>query len=144
MGDPRWRINLSVPLVLEYEQTLKCVCTGHGLTGSDVDDLTSFLCANATLRPILFLSPPFLPDPKDDFVLKLTVESWADFLLTFNTRDFAGADRFGVGVILPRELLAIIGRRHDSQCDSSRRDVPPDSGVSRANKSPSSVSRRRP
>ena len=23
VGDPRWRINLSVPLVLEYEQTLK-------------------------------------------------------------------------------------------------------------------------
>src|ERR1039458_4630052 len=26
VGDPRWRINLSVPLVFEYEQTLKRVC----------------------------------------------------------------------------------------------------------------------
>lgn len=50
-----------------------------------------------------------LPDPKDDFVLELAVESRADFLLTFNTRDFVGAERFGIRVILPREFLAIIG-----------------------------------
>jgi hypothetical protein len=30
-------------------------------------------------------------------------------LLTFNSRDFVGADRFGVRVISPREFLAIIG-----------------------------------
>jgi predicted nucleic acid-binding protein len=27
VGDHRWQLNLSVPLVLEYEQTLKRVCT---------------------------------------------------------------------------------------------------------------------
>ena len=47
------------------------------------------------------------PDPKDDFVLELAVESRADFLVTFNTRDFVGAERFGVRVISPREFLAI-------------------------------------
>jgi PIN domain len=31
VGNPRWRINLSVPLVLEYEQTLKRVCTGGAI-----------------------------------------------------------------------------------------------------------------
>jgi predicted nucleic acid-binding protein len=46
---------------------------------------------------------------KDEFVLELAVESRADFLLTFNSRDFVGADRFGVRVISPREFLAIIG-----------------------------------
>jgi len=39
VGDPRWRINLSVPLVLEYEQTLKRVCTGGDLSGSDIDSV---------------------------------------------------------------------------------------------------------
>jgi predicted nucleic acid-binding protein len=39
VGDDRWRINLSVPLVLEYEQTLKRVCTGESLSGSDIDDV---------------------------------------------------------------------------------------------------------
>ncbi|MGA2184797.1 MAG: PIN domain-containing protein [Bryobacteraceae bacterium] len=58
---------------------------------------------------IFFLWRPLLPDPKDDFILELAVESRADFLLTFNTRDFVGVDRFGVRVISPREFLAIIG-----------------------------------
>jgi putative PIN family toxin of toxin-antitoxin system len=108
VGDPRWQINLSVPLVLEYEQTLKRVCTGGNLTGDDVDSIIDFLCSNANLRPIFFLWRPSLPDPKDDFVLELAVESRADFLLTFNARDFVGADRFGVRVITPREFLAIM------------------------------------
>ena len=109
VGDHRWQINLSVPLVLEYEQTLKRVCTGGALSGGDIDSVLHFLCANANLRPIFFLWRPLLPDPKDDFVLELAVESRADFVLTFNTRDFVGADRFGVRVISPREFLAIIG-----------------------------------
>jgi putative PIN family toxin of toxin-antitoxin system len=109
VGDQRWRINLSVPLVLEYEQTLKRVCTGGSLNGSDIDDVLYFLCAKANLRNIFFLWRPLLPDPKDDFVLELAVESRADFLITFNTRDFAGAERFGVRVISPLEFLAIIG-----------------------------------
>jgi hypothetical protein len=39
----------------------------------------------------------------------LAVESRADFLLTFNVRDFGDAERFGVRVISPREFLAIMG-----------------------------------
>lgn len=109
VGDPRWRINVSVPLALEYEQTLKRVCTGGPLSISDIDGVLHFLCANANLRPIFFLWQPLLPDPKDDFVLELAVESRADFLLTFNTRDFVGAERFGIQVVSPRQFLAIIG-----------------------------------
>jgi len=98
-----------VPLVVEYEQTLKRVCAGGSQSESDIDGVLRFLCANANLRLILFLWRPILPDPKDDFVLELAVESRADFLITFNTKDFVGAERFGVRVISPREFLAIIG-----------------------------------
>jgi predicted nucleic acid-binding protein len=89
----------------EYEQTLKRVCTGGDLSGSDIDDAIHFLCANANLRPIFVRWRPLLPDPKDDFILELAVESRADFLLTFNTRDFADAERFGVRAISPRKFL---------------------------------------
>ena len=37
------------------------------ITGSDIDDILQFLCANSNLRPIFFLWRPLLPDPKDDF-----------------------------------------------------------------------------
>ena len=109
VGDHRWRINVSVPLILEYEQTLKRVCPAATLSGSDIDALMHFLCANANLRLIFFLWRPLLPDPKDEFVLELAVESRADFLITFNTRDFVGAERFGIRVVSPREFLAIMG-----------------------------------
>ena len=39
VGADRWRINLSVPLVFEYEQTLKRICTGGALSGSDIDSV---------------------------------------------------------------------------------------------------------
>ena len=71
--------------------------------------MIQYLCANANLRPIFFLWRPLLPDPNDDFILELTVESRADSLLTFNTRDFVGMERFGVRIVSPREFLAIIG-----------------------------------
>jgi predicted nucleic acid-binding protein len=82
---------------------------GGGLTAVDADNVICLLCANANLRPVFLLWRPFLADPKDDFVLELAVESRADFLVTFNIRDFAGADRFGVRVVTPRESLATIG-----------------------------------
>ena len=47
VGDGRWKMNLSVPLVLEYEQTLKRVCAGATLTSSNIDDILDFLCASA-------------------------------------------------------------------------------------------------
>src|SRR5260221_2792809 len=43
VGDHRWRINVSVPLILEYEQTLKRVCPAATLSGSDIDALMHFL-----------------------------------------------------------------------------------------------------
>jgi putative PIN family toxin of toxin-antitoxin system len=110
VGDPRWRVNLSVRLVLEYEQTLKRICTSRALSDADIDQVLQFLCGSSNLRPIFFLLRPLLPDPKDDFVLELAVESRADFVITFNNaKDFVGAERFGVRVISPREFLAIIG-----------------------------------
>jgi hypothetical protein len=43
VGDPRWRMNLSVPLVLEYEQTRKRVCTSENLGHGDIDSVLEFL-----------------------------------------------------------------------------------------------------
>jgi putative PIN family toxin of toxin-antitoxin system len=107
VGSRTWMI--TVPLVLEYEQTIKRVCTPGTMNEGDVDDVLDYLCATGNLRPIYFLWRSFLPDPKDDFVLEPAIESRADFLITFNTKDFAGAESFGVRLLSPREFLVIIG-----------------------------------
>lgn len=109
VGDPRFRINLSVPLLLEYEDVLKRPGAGHTLSLQEVDDVLNFLCAVASLREIFYLWRPVLPDPKDDFVLELAVESGCDYIVTFNTKDFAGAENFGVSAIKPQEFLRELG-----------------------------------
>ncbi len=109
IGDSRFQINLSVALVLEYEDVLKRPALNLRLTHREIDDVIDFLCQNANLREIFYLWRPTLRDPKDDFVLELAVESNCDFIVTFNLKDFAEAENFGIKAIKPSEFLRIIG-----------------------------------
>ena len=107
--DSRFQINLSVALVLEYEDVLKRPAMNLQLTHREIDDVLDFLCQNANLREIFYLWRPMLRDPKDDFVLELAVESDCEYIVTFNTKDFAKAENFGIKAIRPSEFLRIIG-----------------------------------
>lgn len=49
---------------------------------------------------------------KDDFVLELAVESGCDYIVTFNTGDFAGAGKFGVLAVRPQELFRELRERY--------------------------------
>jgi putative PIN family toxin of toxin-antitoxin system len=102
-----FEIELSVPLLLEYEaaaqaQSLK-------LNAFEVQDILDYMCSVANRREIFFLWRPFLKDPKDDLVLELAVESEANYIITFNKKDFKGSEKFGIKVITPRKFLRIIG-----------------------------------
>lgn len=107
--DARFQTNLSVALVLEYEDVLKRPELNPDLTAQEIDDILDFLCQNSNLREIFYLWRPLLRDPKDDFVLELAVESDCDYIVTFNTKDFAEAEKFGIKAIKPGEFLRIIG-----------------------------------
>jgi len=109
VGDTRFQTNLSVALVLEYEDVLKRPEINLDLTHQEIDDVLNFLCQNANLHEIFYLWRPTLRDPKDDFVLELAVESNSDYIVTFNTKDFAEAEKFGIQAVKPGEFLKIIG-----------------------------------
>jgi len=109
IADSRFQINLSVALVLEYEDVLKRSESNLSLTNQEIDDVIDFLCENANLREIFYLWRPTLRDPKDDFVLELAVESNCDYIVTFNTKDFDDAGQFGIKAVKPNEFLRIIG-----------------------------------
>jgi len=66
-------------------------------------------CAVARHHEIFFLWRPYLKDPRDDLVLELAVKAGCQFILTFNGRDFAGCERFGIEVLTPGEFLRRIG-----------------------------------
>jgi len=50
-----------------------------------------------------------LTRPKRRFCLELAVESNCDYIVTFNTKDFAEAGKFDIKAIKPNEFLRIIG-----------------------------------
>lgn len=53
--------------------------------------------------------PPILKDPKDDHVLELAVKSNSQFIVTFNKKDFVGAESFGISIVSPLEYLQHLG-----------------------------------
>ena len=107
--DSRFQTNLSVALVLEYEDVVKRPALNPNLSHQEIDDILDFLCQNSNLHEIFYLWRPTLRDPKDDFVLELAVESNCDYIITFNVKDFAEAEQFGIKAIKPKEFLQIIG-----------------------------------
>ena len=109
VGGRRFEVNVSVPLVLEYEDAAKRMSRAIGLSHADIDDVLDYVCRVSRHRKIFFLWRPFLSDPKDDHILELAVESACDFIVTHNVRDFRGADRFGLRAVTPHEFLKLIG-----------------------------------
>lgn len=105
----KFELAISVPLVLEYEALSKKQSRETGLSLSDIDAILNYVCSIAKHYRIYYLWRPFLRDPKDDMVLELAVASNAKYIVTFNTADFKGIEKFGLHVIKPRDFLKEIG-----------------------------------
>ncbi|MGH7624432.1 MAG: putative toxin-antitoxin system toxin component, PIN family [Gemmatimonadaceae bacterium] len=105
LGSHAFELNVSVPLVLEYEAVAKRQARELGLTAQDVDEVLDYLCSVAQHRQIFYLWRPVLRDPRDDLVLELAVEAGAECIVTHNIRDFAEAADFGIQPITPRDFL---------------------------------------
>ncbi|MCH8922822.1 MAG: putative toxin-antitoxin system toxin component, PIN family [Planctomycetes bacterium] len=106
---PRFQIHLSVPLVLEYEEVLKRNSRILGLKYQDIDDVIDYLCSVAELHKVFFLWRPVLADSDDDMLLELAVEARCDRVVTHNTRDFTGIERFGPRAVTPQHFRQEIG-----------------------------------
>lgn len=106
LGSGKFEVSVSVGLVLEYEDALR---RRVPLGEEDVDDLLDYLCAVADKRRVYYLWRPVLRDPNDDLVLEVAVAGGCEAIVTFNRRDFKGADRFGIRVLSPRQFLVEIG-----------------------------------
>lgn len=99
---------VSVPLAMEYEAT--CSEAVHqlaaGLNEREVQIFLDAVLAMAEPVKAHFLWRPQLRDPGDEMVLETAVNGRADALVTFNVRDFGSVpERFGIGVMVPREAI---------------------------------------
>ena len=90
LGTGAFQINLSVPLVLEYEEVLRRQKRSLRLTQTAISDLLDYLCAVANLHA-------------------MAANADCQYIVTYNKRHFKGVETFGVESVTAKELLVIIG-----------------------------------
>jgi putative PIN family toxin of toxin-antitoxin system len=100
---------LSVAVALEYEEVCKRLLGQLPLTEAELDDILDYLCEQADHIMVSYLWRPTLKDPEDDMLLELAVAGGCDSIVTHNRRDFQGADRFGIEIRTPQDVLREIG-----------------------------------
>jgi putative PIN family toxin of toxin-antitoxin system len=109
LNDPRWQINLSTPLVLEYEEALKRPGMIEGFSDAAIDTFLAGLCAIARHHDIFYLWRPLAHDPDDDFLLELAIRAQADFIVTYNASDLLPVAQFGIALVTAKEFLQQMG-----------------------------------
>jgi len=92
---------ISVTLVLEYEDVLTRHRNVLQLTQTDIKAFLGFIVNQAERLKIHYLWRPCLKDPNDDMVLEVAVTAGVDFIVTHNTKDFGGSERFGIRAVTP-------------------------------------------
>eukprot|EP01035_Chromulina_nebulosa_P048135 gene48135-65304_t len=96
LPDRKFQTLVSTPLFFEYEEVLLRSNQFPHLTAEDIKDFLNYLAASCEPCRVSYLWRPYLPDPDDDLVLELAVSGQAEAIITYNLKDFAGAERFGV------------------------------------------------
>ncbi len=92
-------------MLFEYEAVLNDPRTGIILSRKRIEDVLDYLVASGQQQEIHYLWRPVLRDLGNDLVLEVAVTGGCDTIVTFNTRDFRGSERFGIRVLSPREFL---------------------------------------
>lgn len=105
LGQEYFEINISVPLVLEYESVVKRHLEDLPINEGDVEDFIDYICSIANAHQIYYIWRPTLRDPNDEMILELAVTAGCDAIITFNKRDFRGCEQFGLRLLTPLELL---------------------------------------
>ena len=102
---------VSVPLILEYEAVLTRPehLSVIKLTAKEVGKIIDAVAAVSSHARLSFRWRPLLDDANDDMVLETAINGGAEFLATFNIRDFGSVgDRFGCRAVLPREVVDLV------------------------------------
>jgi putative PIN family toxin of toxin-antitoxin system len=105
------RMCCSPALFLEYEEVLKRAehLATSGWSVLDVDAVLAELAGFVEPVKTHYRWRPQLRDPADEMVLEAAVNGVVDAIVSFNLRDFGPAARFGMPVLLPRQVFQRFG-----------------------------------
>ncbi|MBC8043065.1 MAG: putative toxin-antitoxin system toxin component, PIN family [Rhizobacter sp.] len=104
-GTDQFSAHFSVPLLLEYTEQLTAKGT---LTALQTADFVNAFYEKGTLNEIYFRYRSVLKDGDDAMVLEAAIAAKADYIVTFNTKDFKGVELFGIKAIRPNDFLNFI------------------------------------
>ena len=77
----------------------------HGLGIRQVEAVLAALASIVEPVTVHFAWRPQLRDPADEMVLEAAINGKADAIVTFSVKDFTPAERFGLPVVRPADLL---------------------------------------
>lgn len=105
----RFKANISVPLLFEYEHSLKSEKLLSLYTVEEIDNFLDVFVSKSEKHIIWFLLRPLLKDVNDNLIAELAFASNSEYIITFNKKDFLGVENYGIQVIAPQEFLKILG-----------------------------------
>ena len=107
----KFHVFISATLILEYEEVALRLLHQTNLTPNRLEAILDYISLVAYSQKIYYLWRPLLRDADDDMILELAIAGQCDAIITFNTKHFSGAERFGVQVLTPKQFLKQIGEQ---------------------------------
>ena len=100
----------SVPLFMEYEAVLTRPehLLASQLTTQAISAFLDYLAVLIEPVKLHYLWRPQLSDVADEMVLETAINGRADHIVTFNGRHFRAAERFGIEIVTPAEMIRAI------------------------------------
>lgn len=105
----KFELALSLPLYMEYLDVLmRPEIKPVEISRAEIADFIDEILLNAQTKNIYFLWRPWLKDEKDDMILELAIASQAEYIVTFNLKDFRNIELFGIKAITPKDFLDLV------------------------------------
>lgn len=109
LSSPKFELAISLPLYMEYRDVLlRPEVKPAGISDAEILDFIDEILLNAKTKNIYFLWRSWLKDAKDDMILELAIASQADYIVTFNLKDFQNIELFGIKAITPKDFLTLV------------------------------------
>jgi putative PIN family toxin of toxin-antitoxin system len=104
LPNQKWESNISIPLLLEYEEVAHRERLALNLDAKEIEKSLKAISAYSNHR-VTHFKWPVTKDRDDEMVIEVAISARCEYIITFNTRDFARAREFGIRVVTPGEFL---------------------------------------
>ncbi len=95
---------MTVPLLHEYAEQVHKQSHTPEWSRENREDLPDYICSSSQCFDVHYLWRPLLAD-EDDHIVEAAMASSSRVIVTFNKRDLAPAEKMGISLMTPKELM---------------------------------------